>query len=215
MEKKTARKKQHYQGRRPLELPAEKDILALRPVYSPQGDVTQFFLTNGETKLVPLRTDAVLKSLARRRNKALELMRAWAGQITHRQVNNPLVISHKLVLAPFRAREAKVSGDTVMGFVNVAAQVHPSAALGTEAAGQGGSRQAKPLRGGRARSLQRADGLQGLRRQHAVLRIGSATVQTMWSLGTTQRHLQTAELLYQLVMRELVEDCLVSHSSIA
>ncbi len=201
-------------GRRAKGLPQSGEILLRRPEYGPCGDVTRAFLTGGREEVLALRMDAVLEGLARRSYQDLQLRRRWAAQYTHRTVNNPIALSSQLILTPFRVRVAKVAGDTVMGFVNAAAEgglqavvpeedeleLLPEGALATALVGAGG---VKLPRGGRSRSRLRAAQLG--RRSPAVLCVGGLRIPTLWTLETLEKHLAGARLIRQLLLKEALE----------
>lgn len=99
-------------------LPKDREIEALIPIYSARGDETLLYLADGRKILVEEVVKTTLRRLSRRRCKDLRLIRKFSAKYTARKLNNPIAIGPELVLVPFKVREARVKGDTVMGFLN-------------------------------------------------------------------------------------------------
>ncbi len=102
-------------------LPNDEDIAAIEPIYSERGDVTRIYLAHGGERVVDAEVRAVLRALASRHDKTVELMRRHAERYTHRRLYNPLAASAGLVLVPVKMRRPRVKGDAALGHVNVAA----------------------------------------------------------------------------------------------
>ena len=156
------------------DLPKDREIAAIVPEYSGQGDSTRLYLRDGTQRLLPVTMRTTLRALARRRCKDIGLMRRWAEQYTHHALNNPLPVDVELVLAPVKTREPRVGGDAALGCVNVAAGVTSRA---VQAAIADGRRAELQLPGG----------------QHLPVQ---------WSTVTTQHHLQDAELVHARMVAE-------------
>ncbi len=112
------------------DIPQDREIAALLPEYTPEGDATRILLTDGTERLYPRTLRATLRTIACRRCQDIALLRRWAGRYTHRTINNPIAASADLVLAPVKTRLPRVAGDAAMAHVNVAA-LRASAPAGT------------------------------------------------------------------------------------
>ena len=154
------------------DLPKDRDIAALVPEYNEQGDSTRLYLRDGTERLLPVTLRTTLRALARRRCKDIGLMRRWAEQYTHHTLNNPLPVDVELVLAPVKTREPRIEGDEAMGCVNVAAGVTADEAAVVPP------------------------------RQSALQLAGGRELPVCWSLSTTRRHLQDAELVHARMVAE-------------
>lgn len=107
-----------------LNLPPDREIAALIPIYTGNGDATRLIMMNGEEQLLPYTLRSVMKKIAHRSCKDIVLMREWSAKCTSRSLNNPLPVNALLVLTPFKARLPLVEGDEVMGCVNPLAVKH-------------------------------------------------------------------------------------------
>ena len=156
------------------QLPKDRDIVAIVPEYSDQGDSTRLYLRDGTERLLSVTMRTTLRALARRRCKDIGLMRRWAQQYTHHVLNNPLSVGVEMVLAPVKTREPRVEGDEAMGCVNVAAGV----------------------------AAVRLAGSHPLHRMTELHLAGGRRLSVRWSLATTQRHLKDAELVHTRLVAE-------------
>ena len=100
--------------------PENREIDALVPEYTDEGDSTHVYLRDGRDFVIPVTLRTVLKYLAYRSCRDLVRLRSWAAEHTHQRLNNPLPMDEELVLMPYKARRPKVAGDPIMGCVNAA-----------------------------------------------------------------------------------------------
>ena len=106
-----------------MEIPENREIDALVPEYTDEGDSTHVYLRDGSDFVIPVTLRTVLKYLAYRSCRDLVRLRSWAAEHTHQRLNNPLPVDEELVLMPYKARRPKVAGDPIMGCVNAASGV--------------------------------------------------------------------------------------------
>lgn len=106
-----------------MEIPENREIDALVPEYTDEGDSTHVYLRDGSDFVIPVTLRTVLKYLAYRSCRDLVRLRSWAAEHTHQRLNNPLPMDEELVLMPYKARRPKVAGDPIMGCVNAASGV--------------------------------------------------------------------------------------------
>ena len=75
------------------DLPKDREIEAIVPVYGERGDDTCIYLRDGRRLLAGVKKRAVLQALVRRRCKELSLVRAWSAARTHQKLGAPLAVS--------------------------------------------------------------------------------------------------------------------------
>lgn len=170
-----------------LDLPKDRDIAAILPLYTQRGDCTCLYLRSGSRRIYNVKVRAVLEALAHRRCKDVARLRAWSCRRTAQKLWAPLPVGVEMVLAPFKVRRPRVHGDETVGCVNVS-QVQevaaPLVAVGTE------NRAEKKSRQSRAALL--------------ALRSG-VRIPVLWSAATTRKHLQAARLIHSVLLNELDE----------
>jgi hypothetical protein len=165
------------------QLPKDRDIEAIVPMYGERGDCTCIYLWDGGKIVLEVKQRAVMRALAHRQCKEVSLLRAWSAACTQQKLAVPLPVSSELVLAPYKARRPRIAGDETLGCVNVAKRVAMHVA-----------KDKSPKKDRQVR-LQLSSG-----RQLPVL----------WSRKTMYRHLQAAHLVQSLLVREL-EEALLYH----
>ncbi len=99
-------------------LPSNQELAAVVPYYSPHGDSTQLFLTNGEIMTLPLKTATIVRRLAYRQTIDLLALKAKTTKIIQSTIWQPLVLAPDLVLTPLKMRKPKISGDATGGYIN-------------------------------------------------------------------------------------------------
>ena len=176
-----------------LKLPKDREIAAIVPVYGERGDCTCLHLRDGRECLLPVQMKTVLRMLARRHGKVVPLMREWAAQRTHGKMFQPLPFGVELVLAPFKAREPRVTGDSTLGGVNMS---HLAGVGEMERSPSSAVFAAALLAGGRHRRP----------RRFALLRLRSGRhIPALWSQRTLHKHLKEARLVHAILVREMHE----------
>lgn len=98
----------------------DRDITAILPRYTENGDSTVIVDTAGQEKIYPVGHKTILTHIADRQCKDLRLLRKWTREYTGQQFWIPLGFSWELVLMPIPVREAKIKGDATVGYVNFA-----------------------------------------------------------------------------------------------
>ena len=97
---------------------ADREIAAIIPEYTAQGDFTVLYLRDGSCERLPVKVETVVRFLSERRREDIRLLRLWAGEITHAKLWMPLGISWELVLVPLKVRVPRVEGDSTIGYFN-------------------------------------------------------------------------------------------------
>ena len=96
-----------------------QDIVALLPIYSPQGDSCQILSTDGNSQAVSKRLRTVLQQLLRHQAIDPAELRRQSSAITGGRLQQPLALSPELILIPFKVRSPRVSGDSTIGYINL------------------------------------------------------------------------------------------------
>ena len=96
----------------------DRDITAILPQYTENGDGTVIVDAEGHEKTYPVGHKTILTHIADRQCKDLRLLRKWTREYTGQQFWIPLGFSWELVLMPIPVREAKIKGDATVGYVN-------------------------------------------------------------------------------------------------
>lgn len=96
----------------------DREIAAIIPSYTQNGDVTLLYKTDGSCIVLPVQPETVVRTLAERRQESLCLLRRWAEKYTGQKLWEPLGISWELVLVPLKMRKPRVPGDTTSGYVS-------------------------------------------------------------------------------------------------
>jgi len=99
-------------------LVADREIAAIVPEYTAQGDHTVLYLRDGSCEFLPVKAETVVRFLSERKREDIRLLRIWAEGITHAKLWLPLGISWELVLVPLKVRLPRVEGDSTIGYFN-------------------------------------------------------------------------------------------------
>ncbi|NLU49568.1 MAG: hypothetical protein GXX09_04030 [Syntrophomonadaceae bacterium] len=97
----------------------DKDnVVAMRPVYTDRGNMTEVFYADGRTELDARSLKSVVRSMARRHAVDLREQRKKVSQVLNRQLLLPVVLD-KQVFAPFKMRKPLAENDSTYGYVEV------------------------------------------------------------------------------------------------
>lgn len=107
-----------------LSIPKDSTIMAIYPVYTDEGDMTFILCNDGRELQLRSSVDSVMKKLAMRNNRNLNLVRSWMYRgadgtiVPGRHLGRTLGISPMLNMIPFKVRKPKISSDGSFGYVN-------------------------------------------------------------------------------------------------
>lgn len=113
-------------------LPNNRQIVAIVPVYTKNGDESMVLTCNGQTLSLSLKAATIVRRLANRHTIDLCSLKNKTAKITRSTIWQPLVLAPDLVLVPVKIRKPKISGDTTGGYINFTAiQKIESAEIGS------------------------------------------------------------------------------------
>mgnify|MGYP000850953644 FL=1 len=94
-------------------------VIAIRPIYSDEGDVSEIIARSGEVLLDRRKIRSVLKGLLHSYGLDIKYQRRLIRERLQRKSVMPCFLSPERVLIPLKMRRAIVSGDCVYGYVDV------------------------------------------------------------------------------------------------
>lgn len=95
----------------------EEGIVALLPVYEEGGSATKIYTRKSEYT-DPRSLRWILRQGAAYYGSELKVVRQQYAEHLQRRQNVPFPLSPHLILLPLKMREARVSGDTTIGYIN-------------------------------------------------------------------------------------------------
>ena len=94
-------------------------VIAIRPIYSDEGDVSEIIARSGEVLLDRRKIRSVLKGLLHSYGLDIKYQRRLIRERLQRKSVMPCFLSPERVLIPLKMRRAIVAGDCVYGYVDV------------------------------------------------------------------------------------------------